>query len=600
MIVLVSVFVSACKSDQTYSKHNNDIREAEERAESLKLNRVLDNYFDESLRINPVYATFVGVNKYNDQFSAPINEASLARQLALEIKYLAEIKSIDHKMLSGQDLLSHEIFLLDRQMAIRGAKFQQHLIPINQMWGAHNFFAMLGSGGSAQPFETHQDYLDFQKRSTGFALYMDSVVAAMRQGIEKGVVLPKPIVVKLFPQFEAHIVDDIEKSVFYGPIKQLATNNNIADPQKAQLKKSHIETINKVILPTYRKTLIFLQNEYLPNARDSVGLSALPNGKAWYEYKIAENTTLPLTSEEIHQFGLQEVERILNEMRKVKESVGFNGNLQEFFTFLKEDEQFYWNSEQEVIDAYTLVKDDINLRVSKLFNIFPNADYQVKAVEPYRAASSAGASYQSPSVDGSRPGTFYINTFDLKAQPRFLKETLSIHEAAPGHHFQISIQQEVEGLHKFRKYGGYTVFAEGWALYAESLGKEMGLFTDPYQWYGRLSDEQLRAMRLVVDTGLHAFGWTREQAIEYMSTNSSLAPSDIEAEVERYISIPGQAVSYKVGERKIAQLRDHIKSLQGEQFDIKEFHTQILIDGAVPMPILESKLKRWVNATNSN
>ena len=600
IFILASLCLVACKSDQTNSKHNDDLRMAEERAESLKLNRILDNYFDESLSINPVYATFVGVNKYNDQFSAPINEASLARQLALETKYLAEIESIAPKKLTGQDLLSYEIFLLDRQMAIRGAEFEQHLIPINQMWGAHNFFAMLGSGGSAQPFETRQDYLNFQKRTKGFATYMDSVVAAMRQGIKKGVVLPKPIVVKLFPQFKAHIVDNIEKSVFYGPVKQLVENTNIPDDQKAQIRESYIDTINKVIIPTYKNTLTFLQNEYLPQARDSVGLSALPNGAAWYEFKIAENTTLSLTAEEIHQFGLQEVERILSEMRKVKDRVEFQGNLQEFFTFLKEDEQFYWQSEQEVIDAYTMVKDDINQRVSKLFNVFPNADYQVKAVEPYRAASSAGASYQSPSVDGSRPGTFYINTFDLKAQPKFLKETLSIHEAAPGHHFQIAIQQEVEGLHKFRKYGGYTVFAEGWALYAESLGKEMGLFTDPYQWYGRLSDEQLRAMRLVVDTGLHAFGWTREQAIEYMSTNSSLAPSDIEAEVERYISIPGQAVSYKVGERKITQLRDKIKSLQGDQFDIKAFHTQILIDGAVPMPILESKLKRWVTAIRND
>lgn len=593
VLCLLSTGLLACQSQSVNSKQSEDEKVARAQAESLKLNRVLDNYFDENLSINPLYATFVGVHKYNDRFSDPISKQSLARQLALEKKYLDKILSVDVKQLSGQDLLSYEIFLRDRKMNINSTQFDAHLIPINQMWGAHNFFAMLGSGGSAQPFDTFQDYKNFQKRAGEFANYLDSVTAAMQQGIEKGVVLPRPIVVKLFPQFEAHIVEDITTSVFYGPIEKLAENNKISDEDKTRLIVDYQATIKDVIIPAYVKTLDYLRQDYLPHARETVGLSALPNGEAWYQYKIAENTTLPLTAEEIHQFGLKEVARILSEMRKVKDTVGFEGDLPAFFTWLKEDEQFYWKTEQEVIDAYTQVKDDINQRVTKLFNVFPKADYKVKAVEPYRAASSAGASYQSPSPDGSRPGIFYINTFDLKAQPKFLKETLSIHEAAPGHHFQIAIQQEVEGLHKFRKYGGYTVFAEGWALYAESLGKEMGLFTDPFQWYGRLSDEQLRAMRLVVDTGLHAFGWTREQAIDYMLQNSSLAQSDIEAEVERYISIPGQALSYKVGERKIRQLRDEMKILLGDEFDIKEFHTQVLIDGAVPMPILESKLKRW-------
>lgn len=588
--------LAGCQSDVSHAKLRDDAKVEQANAESIRLNRILDNYFDENLALNPVYATFVGVNKYDAQFSAPISAESIARQMALETKYLEQIKTINPDNLSGQDLLSYEIFLLDRERVLKSAEFDSHLIPINQMWGVHNFFAMLGSGSSAQPFNTKTDYENFQQRAQGFADYMASVVTAMREGTQKGVVLPKPIVVKLFPQFESHIVDNVEDSVFYGPVKKLDDNEQISEAEKAQLKSDYIKTIEQVIIPAYRSTLTFLRQEYLPKARETVGLSAMPNGKAWYEYKIAENTTLPLTAEEIHQFGLQEVARILSEMRKVKEQVGFEGDLPAFFTYLKEDDQFYWKSEQEVIDAYTQVKDDINQRVTSLFDVFPKADYVVKAVEPYRAASSAGASYQSPAPDGSRPGIFYINTFDLKAQPKFLKETLSVHEAAPGHHFQIAIQQEVEGLHKFRKFGGYTVFAEGWALYAESLGKQMGLFSDPYQWYGRLSDEQLRAMRLVVDTGLHAFGWTREEAIQYMIDNSSLAPSDIEAEVERYISIPGQAVSYKVGERKIAQLRDAMKEKLGDKFDIKQFHTQVLIDGAVPMPILESKLNRWADS----
>ncbi len=561
--------------------------------EAQKLNALLEEHFQENLALNPIYATFVGVNDYNDQFGDPISEASRAKQRAFEEKYLAKIEQLNPSLLSGQDLLSYEIFLRDRQIALQGMQFDSHMIPFNQMWGVHNFFAMLGSGSSAQPFNTYQDYKNFQKRAQGFAIFMDSAISAMRQGMETGVVLPKPIVAKVLPQLKAHVVADVEKSVFYQPLAALAENEDIDDAQKQQLKQSYTDTIANVIIPAYRRTYDFMANEYQSKARDTVGLSALPNGSAWYRHMIDVNTTLPLTAEEIHEFGLQEVERILSEMKKVKQTVGFDGDLAAFFTFLKEDDQFYWETEQEVVAAYTQVKDKINARVGKLFELFPKSDYEVKAVEAYRAASSAGASYQRPAPDGSRPGIFYINTHNLRAQPKFLMETLSIHEAAPGHHFQIAIQQEVEGLPMFRRFGGYTVFTEGWALYAESLGKEMGLFTDPYQWYGRLADEQLRAMRLVVDTGLHAFGWSREQAMQFMRENSSMAESDIESEVERYISIPGQALAYKVGERKIRMLRGSLRQELGDKFDIKKFHTQVLIDGAVPMPTLESKLNRW-------
>ena len=563
-------------------------------AESEKLTALLATYFDENLALNPVYATFVGVNKYNDKFGDPISKESLAKQLAFEKKYLALIERIDVSQLSGQSLLSYEIFKRDREIAIAGSKFDSHLVPFNQMYGVHNFFAMLGSGSSAQPFDTVKDFDNFSKRAQGFAEFMDSAIVSMREGVEKNVVLPKPIIAKVIPQLKAHVVDDVSTSVFYSPLKKFLENEKVSQEDKDKVTAEYTKTITDVIIPTYKKTLAFIENEYAQHGRDTVGLSDLPNGKAWYEYMIATNTTLPLTADEIHQYGQQEVARILSEMKQVKHKVGFKGTLPEFFTFLKEDEQFYFKSEEEVVAAYEKVKSDINARVGTLFEVFPKADYEVRPVEAYRAASSAGASYQSPAPDGSRPGIFYINTHNLKAQPKFIVETLSVHEAAPGHHFQIAIQQEVEGLPKFRKFGGYTVFAEGWALYAESLGKELGLFTDPYQWYGRLVDEQLRAMRLVVDTGLHAKGWTRQQAIDFMRENSSMAESDIESEVERYISIPGQALSYKVGQRAIQDLRDKASKALGAKFDIKKFHTQILIDGALPMPILESKIQRWI------
>jgi len=581
----------------TSSSQTSPVVQAEnaQQLEAKKVNEIVEQFFNEMLVLDPLTATQVGVNDYNDRFIAPISKQSIEANKAFEQRYLNRISAIDVKQLSGQDLLSYQVFKRDREVAIAGYEFPEHYIPFNQMYGIHNDFAMLGSGESAQPFNTEKDYRDFMKRAEGFSAYMDSTILSMREGSKKGVVLPKAIIKKLLPQFQTHLVKNIEDSVFYGPVKQLQANTHINANDKERLAHDYTQMIQNVIIPTYQKTLSYLATEYASLGTDTVGLSHLPNGKAWYDHMITYHTTLPLTADEIHEFGQQEVARILAEMKKVKQTVGFKGNLAEFFTFLKEDEQFYFSSPEKVIAAYEGVKDKINSRVSQLFEVFPKADYQVKEVEAFRAASSAGASYEAPAPDGSRPGTFYINTFNLKAQPNFIVETLSIHEASPGHHFQASIQQEVESLPKFRKFGNFTVYEEGWALYAESLGKEMGLFTDPYQWYGRLVDEQLRAMRLVVDTGMHAKGWTREQAIDFMTKNSSMADSDIEAEVERYVSIPGQALSYKTGQRAIQQMRESAKKSLGAAFDIKKFHTQILIDGSLPMPILAAKIERWVD-----
>ena len=595
LAVAFSLGLVAC--NQSHTVQTQKVDEASviiSLSESEKVNVLFQAYFDETMQMNPISATFVGINDYNDRFSPPINQQNRDLFLAFEETYLAKITAIDASALSGQDLLSYEIFLRDREIAIKGEPFPGHLMPIHQMGGAHTYFASLGSGKSAQPFNTADDYRHFMSRAQGFATYMDSAIVAMEEGIQKSIVLPKPLIQKVLPQLQVHMVEDVTTSVFYAPLETLKENENITDVVKNHITKDYIDTIKNIIIPAYGRMHQFMQQSYLPKGRDTVGLHDLPDGKAWYEFRIETNTTLPLTADAIHTFGQQEVARILAEMTKVKITVGFGGDLPAFFEFLRTDAQFFFDSEQALIDGYTQVKEKIDSRVPLLFEVFPKADYEVRAVEAFRAASSAGASYQSPAPDGSRPGIFYINAYNLKAQPKYLMETLSIHEAAPGHHFQIAIQQEVESLPDFRQFGGYTVFSEGWALYAESLGKEMGLFTDPYMWYGRLSDEQLRAMRLVVDTGLHAFGWTRQQAIDFMTNNSSLALTDIEAEVERYIAIGGQAVSYKVGQRHIRMLRNKAQEALGEQFNVKKFHTQILIDGALPMPILEAKIDRWI------
>ncbi|MBG9999047.1 DUF885 domain-containing protein [Pseudoalteromonas sp. NSLLW24] len=559
-----------------------------------QLDVLVAQYYDESLTYSPISATYNGRNEFNDQFTPEISKENRAKKAAFYKKYQQRLNFIDKAQLTGQSLLSFEILERDLALKLEGMQFPDYLLPINQMAGAHNTFAGFGSGQSAQPFNSVEDYTAFMSRSEGFVKWLASVERSMAQGIKLGITLPKPLAEKLQPQFAAHVVKNAEDSLFWGPIKKLP--ESFSAQQKQKITAQYRQLITQHLVPAYKSMSDFLANQYIVNSRESVGYSDLPNGKAWYEYQIKKNTTLSLSADEIHDIGLSEVSRILSEMKKVKETVGFKGELSEFFDHLRDSDEFYYDTPEELIAAYENVKKKIDARLPLLFNIAPKAPYVVKAVEAYRAQSAAGASYASPAPDGSRPGIFYINAYNLKAQPKFLLETLSIHEAAPGHHFQIALQQEIEGLPDFRKFGGYTVFAEGWALYAESLGKELGLFTDPYMWYGRLSDEQLRAMRLVLDTGFHAKGWTRQQGIDYMLANSSMAKSDVIAEVERYIAWPGQALSYKLGQFKIQELRDFSKKELGNKFDIKAFHTQILIDGALPMPILEEKIKRWVKS----
>jgi uncharacterized protein (DUF885 family) len=363
---------------------------------------------------------------------------------------------------------------------------------------------------------------------------------------------------------------------------------------RRRISDAYAAALNTEVLPAYSRLADFIEKNYLPAARTTVSWSDLPDGQAWYRWRIRAATTMDMPPDEIHRLGLAEVARIRGEMLSVKNQVGFKGDLDAFFKFLEDDPQFYFSNEDELLNAYRGIKQRIDATLPKLFADFPKADYEIRAVEAFRAESAAGGSYQAASADGKRPGIFYINTHNLKAQPRFGLETLSLHEASPGHHFQTSIQQELTDLPRIRRFNGYVSYSEGWALYAESLGKELGVFTDPYQWYGRLSDEMLRAMRLVVDTGLHSKGWTREQAIQYMLDNSSLAESDVTAEVERYIVWPGQALGYKLGQLHISALRARAQSQLGPLFDVREFHSQILRDGALPMDVLTAKVDRWI------
>lgn len=558
-----------------------------------ELNLFFEDYFERTLELNPLFATFIGDARFNDRLANDISPEHIERQLAHEKQYFERAQKFLTGPLSETDRLSLDILLHDLGQSIEGASYPSHLMPINQFSSTPALMGILGSGSSAQPFATVEDYDRFLQRMDDFVVWANQAVLNMRQGAKQGVTYPRLIMEKVLPQLADLGTSDLDKSVFYQPVANMP--QAIAGADRSRIQTAYRDAIRHKIAPAYRSLHDYIRDEHLATARGSVAWSALPNGQAWYAYLAKLYTTTDLKPDQIHELGLREVARIRAEMERVKTQVGFKGDLAAFFKHLQEDDRFYFDDADSLIQGYQQLKAKIDSRLPTLFSDFPKAGYEVRPVEAFRAKSAAGASYQPPSADGTRPGIFYVNTFNLKAQPKFGMETLSLHEAAPGHHFQLAIQQELKDLPRFRRFGTrYVAYTEGWALYAESLGKDLGLFSDPYQYYGRLSDEMLRAMRLVVDTGLHTRGWTRDRAIAYMLENSSLAHSDALAEVERYIAIPGQALGYKIGQIRIREIRSAAEAALGTDFDVREFHGQVLRDGSLPLAVLEAKIQRWV------
>ena len=561
--------------------------------ESRRLNDLFERYFEEYLELHPVSATYIGDNRYNDRIANDLGPEWRARWHAVNERYLAEVRRIDPATLGGEDRVSWEVFVRERSRQLEGERFPDYLLPIDQHGGLATLMPMLGSGRNAQPFATTKDYEAWLGRLGGFPVWVDQAIANMREGVQKGVVQPRVVMERLLPQLDDLLVEKPEDSLFWSPLANFPEGVPAAD--RPRLEAAYRRAIAEQVLPAYRRLRDYVRDEYLPKCRTSIAWTALPDGEAWYQYYVSEHTTTDMGAQQIHDIGVAEVKRILGEMDGVRRTVGFQGDLPAFFDHLESDPRFYFTNGADLIEGFRVLKQRIDAALPKLFSVFPKADYEIREVEAYRAASAAGGSYQRPSADGSRPGIFYVNTYNLKAQPKFGMETLSLHEASPGHHFQIAIQQELTGLPKFRRFGGhYTAFVEGWALYAEYLGKELGMFTDPYQWFGRLNDEQLRAMRLVVDTGIHALGWSRDQAIQFMLDNSTLARTDVESEVDRYISWPGQALGYKIGDLRIQALRHRAEAELGTRFDVRDFHREVLSDGSVPISVLEAKIDRWV------
>ncbi|HEX6573136.1 MAG TPA: DUF885 domain-containing protein, partial [Steroidobacteraceae bacterium] len=565
-------------------------------AESQELQGLFEEYFERLLELNPLLATSIGDPRYNDRFVVGIAPEVIEQEQKLERDYLARIQTIDRSRLTPQEQLSYDIFKSDRELEIEGFRFPGEMLPLNQFYSTPNLFAQLGSGSGMQPFKTVKDYDDFLKRLDGLVQWTDQAIVNMRLGVQRGYTLPKVLVEKTLPQLEAHVVAKPEDSLYWGPITNLPTDFSAADRER--LTAAYRAAIETRVVPTYRRLHEFMRDEYLPKARTTHGMDALPDGKAWYAYNVKRVTTTDYTPEQIHQIGLDEVARIHEAMDGVMQRVGFKGTRNEFFKHLNTDPRFFWTTREDLVAGYEKIKDEVKPQLPKLFEILPKADYEVRAVEPFREKSAAGGQYQAASEDGSRPGIFYANAYDLRARPKWAMEALSLHEGSPGHHFQLTIQREQKDLPKFRRFGGYTAYVEGWGLYAESepVGRALGRYTDPYQYFGQLEAELWRAIRLVVDTGLHSKGWTREQVLAYMDANSSAAEARRVSETERYMAIPGQALAYKIGQIKISELRARAEKALGPKFDVRKFHTAVLADGALPLDVLEAKVDRWIES----
>jgi len=563
-------------------------------SKSQRLNALFDQYWEEVLKLNPVQATFQGDSRYNDQLPDFGSAAFRKQQHDFTTRWLRTVEAIGPDGLTGQDLLSYQTFVRDAKNSLESERFPDWMMPVNQMGSIASYAVMLGAGTSAQPFKTVKDYDNWLARGNRLPVLFDTDIANMREGIRTGVVQPRALMVKVIPQLDALIKDKPEDTLFWSPITNMPKDFPASERQR--LTAAYRTMIADQLMPAYRELRAFLNDEYLPKTRDSVGLDKLPDGAAWYAFNARMRTTTDMTPAQIHELGLSEVARIHGEIRKVMQQVGFKGSLQDFFKFMQNDPRFSFKSEDALLAHYRALEAKINRRIPEQFSLTPKAPFEIRPVEAFRAKSAAGGEYSSPSEDGSRPGIFYVNTFDLPTRKTWDAEDLFLHEAIPGHHFQIALQQELKGVPAFRRFGGETAFAEGWGLYAESLGKSLGVYEDPYDYFGYLQNELWRAIPLVPRTALHRKNWTREPVIKYRLADSAESETQSTAEAERYVAWPGQALAYKIGELKIQELKRKSQQALGAKFDPREFHAEVLKDGSVPLDVLEAKIDRWIAA----
>jgi uncharacterized protein (DUF885 family) len=555
-----------------------------------RLKRFFDEQWERTLQENPLLATSFGDRRYNARLSE-VGLAAQRRSTAASRAALVRLRGIPRDSLSARDRQNHDIFVRAASEGITNAEFGAHLIPITNREGFHTFFPELPS---RVPLATVRDYEDYIARLRAFRSHAGQHIELMREGIRMGMVLPRISVDSVPGTLTPHIVDDPAKSLLHRPFERFP--ESVPDSARARLAAAGREAIAGSVVPGYRDFLHFMQREYIPAARSTIGASALPNGRAYYRARVRAYTTLDLTPEQVHRTGLAEVARIRAAMDSVIRATGFQGDFAAFVRFLRSEPRFYAESPEQLLERTSLVLKRMDGELPRLFGRLPRLPYGIKPIPDFIAPRTTTAYYSSGAPDGSRAGTYFVNTFDLRSRPLYEVESLSLHEAVPGHHLQIALAQEQEGVPNFRRVLGITAFVEGWALYAESLGGEVGFYTDPYSYFGHLTYDAWRACRLVVDTGIHELGWTRQQAIDYMAANTGLALRNIENEVDRYIAWPGQALAYKTGQLKIRELRTAAERALGPRFDVRAFHDVVLGSGAVPLDVLDANVREWIAA----
>lgn len=559
--------------------------------ESQQLRQILEDYFEEFLKLSPLFATSIGDYRYDDQLAIVISEEQRGRRRGLYQRYRSTIATIPRERLEADDQLILAVFERTLTRNLEALQFNQHLQPVRQLSSMAVDFPVIGSGTGLHPFKSVTDYDNFLKRIDRFPIWVDTAIANMRKGMAVGIVQPKVVIERTLPQLDAMIVAEPKQSIFFQPIQQMP--QNFSDSDRARLTVAYSQAIEQRIVPAYRKLRSFVQEEYLPKTRATYGFSDLPNGIAWYEHAVRTQTSTTMTAEEIFQLGTAEIYRIKQEMERMRAASGFQGSLQEFSRYLAKNAPPAATSRDELIKGYEAIRQKVIPRLTKLFGRLPKATFEIRTVEEFREKSSP-SQYAAATPDGSRPGVFYVNASGIEVNPRRPSEALFLHEAVPGHHFQISIQREQQRLPRVRRFVDYNAFVEGWALYAESLGPELGLYNEPSQYFSRLNSELFRAVRLVVDVGLHRKNWSREEALKFMIDNTGASESGASLEIDRYIAWPAQALSYKIGQLKISAIRSKAESVLGTKFDIRAFHDEILKDGALQLDLLEVKMDLWI------
>ncbi|MEK6410439.1 MAG: DUF885 domain-containing protein [Acidobacteriota bacterium] len=555
-----------------------------------KLHTLFEDDWQWSLEQYPESATLLGDNRYNDRLTDFSFEA-IERRKAHEREMLDRIQKLERSQFAGQDVISYDLFLLDKKLNVEGQRFPAEYMPIDQMNGVQ---ITLGQLAGSTPFRNAKDYEKYLARLAAFPRQIDQLIALMKRGIETKWVPPAAPLRSVPAQIEGQITDDPTKSPLFNPLARFP--NDIPAAERARLSESGKRVIGESLTPALKKLDAFFKETYLPACRKDIGASSLPGGEAFYQYAIRRHTTTSLTAREIHEIGKREVARIRREMEAIILRAGFKGSFQEFLTFLRTDPRFYYTKPEDLVAGYSYIAKQADGKLPQLFAELPRTPYGVRVIPDYEAPAQTTAYYQPGAADGSRAGVFMINTYKLNTRPKYEMEALTLHESVPGHHLQIARAQELKGLPDFRRNAVYTAYVEGWGLYAESLGGEMGLYANSYSKFGQLTYEMWRACRLVVDTGMHALGWGRQQAIDMMKENTAKTENDIVVEVDRYIVWPGQALAYKMGELKIKELRAKAKRELGERFDVRTFHNAVLDDGALTLDLLESRVDEWIAA----